>query len=150
MPRTPAGKNPQPRTTTRTRGTPQVKSAGFWTKDWFLGLAVAIVLAVLPMRFELGDPRGKPDRPLPDYVARNTLGRLPFDGESMAQLVCKLGNEPAPDILQFNPRLPPALGAFLDRAMAKEAGERFHTGDEFAQALRAYAGTRQPQVDITV
>src|SRR5215510_6428870 len=41
----PPEQNPQPRTTTRTRGTPQVKTAGFWTKDWFLGLAVAIVLA---------------------------------------------------------------------------------------------------------
>ena len=77
-------------------------------------------------------------------------GRLPFDGESMAQLMFKIANEPAPDILQFNPRLPPALVAFLDRAMAKEAEARFQTGDEFAQALRACVGTQKPQVDITI
>jgi serine/threonine-protein kinase len=77
-------------------------------------------------------------------------GRLPFDGESMAQLMFKIANEQAPDILQFNPKLPPALVAFLDRAMAKEADERFQTGDEFAQALRACTSTRQPQVDITI
>ena len=28
------------------------------------------------MLFELGDPRGKPDRPLPDYVTRNALGAI--------------------------------------------------------------------------
>ena len=77
-------------------------------------------------------------------------GRLPFDGESMAQLMFKIANEPAPDILQFNPRLPPALVAFLDRAMAKEADERFQTGDEFAQALRSCISTQKPQVDITI
>ncbi len=77
-------------------------------------------------------------------------GRLPFDGESMAQLMFKIANEPAPDILQFNPKLPPALVAFLDRAMAKETEARFQTGDEFSQALRASVGTQKPQVDITI
>jgi CHASE2 domain-containing sensor protein len=77
-------------------------------------------------------------------------GRLPFDGESMAQLMFKIANEPAPDILQFNPGLPPALVTFLDRAMAKEADARFQTGDEFAQALRACMGAQKPQVDITI
>jgi serine/threonine-protein kinase len=77
-------------------------------------------------------------------------GRLPFDGESMAQLMFKIANEPAPDILQFSPQLPPALVAFLDRAMAKEADARFQTGEEFAQALRLCISTQQPQVDITI
>jgi serine/threonine-protein kinase len=77
-------------------------------------------------------------------------GRLPFDGDSMAQLMFKIANEPAPDILQFNPKLAPALVAFLDRAMAKDADARFQTGDEFAQALRACVGTQKPQVDITI
>jgi serine/threonine-protein kinase len=77
-------------------------------------------------------------------------GHLPFDGDSMAQLMFKIANEPAPDILQFNPKLPPALVTFLDRAMAKEAEARFQTGDEFAQALRACMGAPKPQVDITI
>jgi serine/threonine-protein kinase len=77
-------------------------------------------------------------------------GRLPFDGDSMAQLMFKIANEPAPDILQFNPKLAPALVAFLDRAMAKEADARFQTGEAFAQALRACVGAQQPQVDITI
>ena len=67
-------------------------------------------------------------------------GKLPFEGDSMAQLMYKIANEHAPDILQYNPSLPPAFVAFLDRAMSKEAGERYQTGEEFAAALRATLG----------
>ena len=63
-------------------------------------------------------------------------GKLPFEGDSMAQLMYRIANEHAPDILQLHPSLPPALVAFLDRAMAKDAGERYQTGEEFAGALR--------------
>ena len=80
-------------------------------------------------------------------------GRLPFEGESMAQLMFKIANEPAPDILQFNAKVPPAVVDFLARAMAKEAGERFQTGEEFAQALRACiraSGAQQRNVDISL
>jgi serine/threonine-protein kinase len=67
-------------------------------------------------------------------------GKLPFEGDSMAQLMYRIANEHAPDILQYNPSLAPALVAFLDKAMSKEAGERYQTGEEFAGALRATVG----------
>jgi serine/threonine-protein kinase len=67
-------------------------------------------------------------------------GELPFKGESMAQLMYKIANEDAPDILKYNAALPPAFVAFLDRAMSKEADQRFQTGEEFAFALRAAFG----------
>src|SRR5436190_14807209 len=67
-------------------------------------------------------------------------GKLPFEGDSMAQLMYRIANEHAPDILQLHPSLPPALVAFLDRAMAKDAGERYQTGEEFAGALRGTMG----------
>src|SRR2546427_793600 len=67
-------------------------------------------------------------------------GKLPFEGDSMAQLMYKIANKHAPDILQYNPSLPPAFVAFLDRGMSKEAGERYQTGEEFAAALRATLG----------
>jgi CHASE2 domain-containing sensor protein len=66
-------------------------------------------------------------------------GRLPFEGESMAQLMFKIANEPAPDIRTVSPGLSPALSAFLARAMAKDAATRPQTGEEFAVALRACA-----------
>ena len=67
-------------------------------------------------------------------------GKLPFEGESMAQLMFKIANEPPADILSVNPNVPPALVAFLERALAKNPDQRFQTGDEFAAALRAVAG----------
>jgi serine/threonine-protein kinase len=68
-------------------------------------------------------------------------GKLPFEGESMAQLMYKIANEHAPDILKYNPSLPPAFVAFLDKAMSKEVEARYQTGEEFAAALRSVFGT---------
>jgi serine/threonine-protein kinase len=67
-------------------------------------------------------------------------GKLPFEGDSMAQLMYRIANEHAPDILKYNPSLPPALVTFLDKAMAKDTGERYQTGEEFAGALRGTVG----------
>jgi serine/threonine-protein kinase len=68
-------------------------------------------------------------------------GALPFVGDSMAQLMFKIANEPPTDILSVRPGLPPALVTFLDKAMAKDADQRYQTGEEFAGALRAaFAG----------
>src|SRR5688572_20385911 len=64
-------------------------------------------------------------------------GRLPFEGESMAQLMFKIANEPPTEILSINPDVPPRLRAFLLHALAKNPDERFQTGEEFAGALRA-------------
>ena len=75
----------------------------------------------------------------------------------MAQLMYKIANEPPPDVLKLNPDLPPALVAFLDRAMAKNADERYQTGEEFAAALRASiaaggaaAAAKTTDVDISL
>ena len=67
-------------------------------------------------------------------------GALPFTGDSMAQLMFKIANEPATEIFLVRRGLPPPLVAFLDKAMAKEAEDRYQTGDEFAAALRAAFG----------
>ncbi|MGH8748615.1 MAG: CHASE2 domain-containing serine/threonine-protein kinase [Burkholderiales bacterium] len=82
-------------------------------------------------------------------------GRLPFEGESMAQLMFKISSEAPADILSINPSVPPSLVAFIARALAKNPDERFQTGEEFAQALRTAAGgapgggaTAHPAVDI--
>ena len=64
-------------------------------------------------------------------------GQLPFQGESMAQLMYKIANEAPADILSVNPRVTPGLVAFLGKALAKNPDERFQTGEEFAAALRA-------------
>jgi len=81
-------------------------------------------------------------------------GRLPFEGDSMAQLMYRIANDHAPDILKYNSTLSPKFVAFLDKAMSKEAGERFQTGEEFAAELRStFGGTGAATgtgVDITL
>jgi serine/threonine-protein kinase len=64
-------------------------------------------------------------------------GKLPFEGESMAQLMFKIANEPPTDILLHKPDVAQELVAFLQRAMAKDPDQRYQTGEEFAGALRA-------------
>ena len=69
-----------------------------------------------------------------------SCGRLPFEGESMAQLMFKIANEPQPDARSVNPQLPDCLAAIIDKALAKDAGKRYQSGSEMAHDLRACAG----------
>jgi eukaryotic-like serine/threonine-protein kinase len=71
-------------------------------------------------------------------------GRLPFEGESMAQLMYKIANEPPADIRAVNPGLAAGLVAFLDKALAKNPDARFQSGEEFSAALRAAAAGGAP------
>jgi serine/threonine-protein kinase len=64
-------------------------------------------------------------------------GKLPFEGDSMAQLMFKIANEPPIDIRTVNPAIAPSLVALLERAMAKDPDQRYQTGEEFGGALRA-------------
>jgi eukaryotic-like serine/threonine-protein kinase len=64
-------------------------------------------------------------------------GKPPFGGDSMAQLMFRIANEPPTDIRSINPEVPAALVQFLERAMAKDPQARFETGEQFAGALRA-------------
>ena len=81
-------------------------------------------------------------------------GKLPFDGESMAQLMFRIANENPADVRQARPDVSAALAAFLARALAKKPEQRFQTGEEFAAALRAAAApavaATATQVDIAL
>jgi serine/threonine-protein kinase len=68
-----------------------------------------------------------------------SCGKLPFEGESMTQLMFKIANEPHPNIAEINPNVPPWLPKFLDKALAKDFAARFQTGTEFAQVLKRLA-----------
>ncbi|MFC5300279.1 CHASE2 domain-containing serine/threonine-protein kinase [Azospira restricta] len=63
-------------------------------------------------------------------------GKLPFSGESMAQLMFKIANEPPADIRAERPDLPPCLTAIIDKALAKDVEQRYQSGDEMARDLR--------------
>ena len=67
----------------------------------------------------------------------------------MTQLMFKIANEPPVDILGINPALPECLVAIINKALAKDAAERFRSGDEMAQALRQCAA-QFGTVDLTL
>jgi CHASE2 domain-containing sensor protein len=66
-----------------------------------------------------------------------SCGKLPFEGDSMAQLMFRIANEAHPDIRSINPSLPDCLVAIVDKAMTKDADARYQTGAEMARDLRA-------------
>ena len=65
-----------------------------------------------------------------------SCGELPFGGDSMAQLMFKIANEPHPDIRTIRPDLPDCLVAIIDRALVKDPDQRYQTGAELARDLR--------------
>jgi len=71
-------------------------------------------------------------------------GRLPFDGESMAQLMFRIANEPPADIATVA-TVPAGIAQFLSRALAKNPDERFQTGEHFGGELRSALGAAAPQ-----
>jgi serine/threonine-protein kinase len=66
-------------------------------------------------------------------------GKLPFEGNSMAQLMFKIANEPQTDILTIKPDVPPCVVAIINKALAKNAAERYQSGSEMAEAIRQCA-----------
>jgi serine/threonine-protein kinase len=67
-------------------------------------------------------------------------GKLPFEGESMAQLMFKIANEPHPPVRELAPQVPECLAAIIDKALAKDFTQRYQTGAEMAADLRACIG----------
>ncbi len=65
-------------------------------------------------------------------------GRLPFEGESMTQLMFAIANQPHPNIREYNPSLPEWVPDFIDQALAKNFDDRFQNGKEFASAIKVY------------
>ena len=63
-------------------------------------------------------------------------GSLPFQGESMAQLMFKIANDAPADIRSLRPDLPPALLLVIARALAKDINKRYQTGADMAADLR--------------
>ena len=66
-------------------------------------------------------------------------GHLPFTGESMAQLMFKIANEPHVDILTYSPTLPQCLVDIVNKSLAKQPEQRYQSGMEMAEALKVCA-----------
>ena len=68
-------------------------------------------------------------------------GMLPFRGDSMAQLMYRIANEPPTDILTIRADLPTCLVAIINQSLAKLNEDRFASGAAMADALRQCASS---------
>jgi len=85
-------------------------------------------------------------------------GRLPFEAPNLPALLVRQATETPPSVLRAAPGLPPALGAAIDRCLARDPADRFPDGEALAAALapppdarpalpptlRAWLGARNP------
>ncbi len=71
-------------------------------------------------------------------------GRLPFEGDSMAQLMFKIANEAHPDIRIYNPNLPACVVAITNKALAKDPGQRYQNGEQMAKAIKLCLASLTP------
>jgi serine/threonine protein kinase len=62
-------------------------------------------------------------------------GRLPFESSHLPALLLRQATEDPPSVVRVAPGLPPALGAAIDRCIARERDARFIDGEELAEAL---------------
>ena len=70
------------------------------------------------------------------------IGKLPFQGESMATLMYKIANEPHQDIAEIRPELAaqrPCLSEIINRALQKDVNQRYQTGADMARDIQACA-----------
>jgi len=63
-------------------------------------------------------------------------GQLPFSGASLAQLMYKIANDPAPDIRDIEPSLPREVAAVIAKTLAKNAAQRYQRAASLAADLR--------------
>ena len=69
-------------------------------------------------------------------------GRLPFETSNLPALLLRQASEEAPSVMRAAPGLPPALGAAIDRCLARDADLRFADGEALADALAPTQDTR--------
>jgi serine/threonine-protein kinase len=70
-------------------------------------------------------------------------GKLPFEGDSMAQLMYRISTEAPTDIRSVRADIPPCLAAIIDKSLAKDNESRYASGAEMAEALRQCASKLQ-------
>ncbi len=70
-------------------------------------------------------------------------GTLPFQGDSLAQLMFRIANEPHKDILKIRSDVPRCVVRIINKALDKDVDERYQSGSEMAEALRKCAASLQ-------
>jgi serine/threonine-protein kinase len=76
-------------------------------------------------------------------------GRLPFETSNLPMLLVRQATEAPASVLRAAPGLPPALGAAIDRCLARDPDERYPDGEALADAL-APAPDARPALPTTL
>jgi serine/threonine-protein kinase len=70
-------------------------------------------------------------------------GKLPFYGDSMAQLMFRIASEPHIDIRTVRADIAPCVADIINKALAKKVEDRYQNGVEMAEAIRQCAASLQ-------
>ncbi len=63
-------------------------------------------------------------------------GVLPFNGDSIANLMYNIANEEHPDIRRYRADLPNCVNNLVNKSLQKDVADRFQTGKEMAIAMK--------------
>ncbi|MCB6183856.1 serine/threonine-protein kinase [Leeia sp. TBRC 13508] len=63
-------------------------------------------------------------------------GHLPFEGESMAELMFRIANETPTDITTYAADIPSCVVEIINKALQKDPDRRFINGSDFARSLK--------------
>ncbi|MFZ5916224.1 MAG: protein kinase domain-containing protein [Chloroflexota bacterium] len=91
--------------------------------------------------------QGLPVSPATDVYAIGVLlyrmlaGRLPFQGQTVQELISQHATQPPPPPSRWNSRIPPRLEQIVLRALSKEPSQRFRTATQMGQVLIEYRRT---------
>lgn len=72
-------------------------------------------------------------------------GRVPFEEGTIPEKLFKHATEPPPDILQFNPDVPPQIRYVLSRMLEKKQEDRYQTPAELLKELNSLELDERPQ-----
>lgn len=73
-------------------------------------------------------------------------GRLPFVGDSFANLIYRITTQKHPALKKIRPSLNASVSRIINRALQKEPDDRYESGDEMAEALmRCQEKMRRPR-----
>lgn len=72
-------------------------------------------------------------------VFQMLTGKLPYHSKSSVGYITAHVTEPVPNILDFNPSLPPACRRIIERVMAKDPDERYRLAVDLAADLKTVA-----------
>jgi serine/threonine protein kinase len=72
-------------------------------------------------------------------------GRTAFSGESFGDILVAICTQPLPSLRTYAPMLPASVDAWMQRACAKEPGERFAGVEQMVDAFYVAAGITRPR-----